>query len=290
MTPADPAPVLEERLLSACSAGLERARCVSARDVSAAPQAIAVVSWITPAHVSIEVGFAKADVAAWLSRELDFAATDPEIERWRAVGFTIALLVDDERFWSALPPPAPRADVPPSVAAAAPVTPSEREPPLLVEARALSGAGLVRGPWRWGGGLRFSAALSRLVFATGGLDYSLASDAALDVRWFDASLGLGLFADSLIGELDGRARLELLAENVAASVRRDALTDRSSVWVPGVSLGGDLLWEFAAPWLLSASADVFWLDGSTPITSAGRRVGTSAGAGVTLGLGAGYRF
>jgi hypothetical protein len=291
IAPADPAPALEERLLSACSAGLERARCVSARNIAAAPQAIAVVSWINPAHVSIEVGFAKTDVAEWLSRDLDFAATDPEIERWRAVGFTIALLVDDERFWSALPPESPAADVAPvNVTPEIPVAPGAPGPPTPLELRALGGAGLVRGPWRWGGGVRLSVPFSRLAFATGSANYALASDAALDMRWFDASLGVGLFADSLWRDVDGRVRLELLAENVAASVRRDALTDRSNVWVPGVSVGGDLLWEFAAPWLLSLSADAFWLDGSTPITSAGQRLGTSAGAGVTLGLGAGYQF
>ena len=65
---------------------------------------------------------------------------------------------------------------------------------------------------------------------------------------------------------------------------------RSSAWVPGVSLGGDVLYALGERWQMSARADVFWLDGSTGIRSAGERVATAAGAGLILGLGAGHRF
>ncbi|HWO13481.1 MAG TPA: hypothetical protein VNN80_28465 [Polyangiaceae bacterium] len=295
VAPADAAPTLADHLLRACSAGLSRARCVPARGLEGeTPHGVAIVSWAGAEHVSIEVGLAGAAGGAWVSRALDFAATDPETERWRAVGFTIALLADDPRFWPE-PTPAPEPD---SVLA----EPALTEPPegaaergagryaVSTELRALAGTGLVSGPWRWGAELRLAVPLSGPVFLTGSLDYALAQSAGLEVRWFDVTFGAGLLATSVLPGLDARARLELLGENVAARVERGAAADRRSAWVPGVSLGGDLLYPLGEGWQLSARGDAFWLDGSTGITSTGQRIGATAGAGVLVGLGAGHRF
>jgi hypothetical protein len=293
IAPEDPAPALEERLLRACSAGLQRARCVSARDAGTAARAIAVVSWSSTQHVSIEVGLAHVEQPVWLVRELDFAAADPEAERWRAVGFTIALLVDDPRFWSKVEAEAEAAPEPEpveSIAPEAPVAPAEVGAPVLLELRALTGAGVVSGPWRWGAELRLAVPLSPMFFVTGSVNYALAGDTSLDVRWFDTSLGAGVYAGSFWADIDARVRLELLVENVAVTARLEDLTGHQSTWVPGASLGGDLLWPISDPWVLSARADVFWLDGSTVVTRVGQRLGATVGAGAILGLGAGYRF
>jgi hypothetical protein len=295
IAPGPVAPALEDQLLRACSAGLARAVCVSARDtVAEPPRGIAVVSWASAEHVSIEVGLGRDDAPLWVSRELDFVATDPPRERWRAVGFTIALLADDPRFWprpepAAPPPPAPEPQDQGAPVAHDPAAAS-RDGAWLVELRGLGGSGVVAGALRWGGELRLSLPLSGSFFATASVDYALARDGALDVRWFDASLGGGLYAKALFADVDARLRVELRGENVAVTVRRDALTERHGTWVPGVSLGGDLLWPLAESWLLSARADAFWLDGSTAILSANQRLGTIAGAGLVLGLGAGHRF
>jgi hypothetical protein len=296
IAPEDPAPALEERLLRACSVGLQRARCVSARDAGAEARAIAVVSWDTSKHVSIEVGLANVAEPIWLSRELDFAAADPVAERWRAVGFTIALLVDDPRFWSKIEAEAEAlaealdAERVESVAPERPVTTADVGAPILLELRALTGAGIVSGPWRWGAELRLAIPLSPVFFVTSSVNYALTADSSLDVRWFDASLGVGVYAGSLLADIDSRIRLELLVENVAVTARLENLTGHQSTWIPGASLGGDLLWAIDEPWVVSTRADVFWLDGSTVVTRVGQRLGATAGAGVMLGLGAGYRF
>jgi hypothetical protein len=297
IAPGEPAPQLEEYLLRACSAGLERATCVSAASAGPSPRAIAVVSWTGPEHASIEVGLASSGeqpgsgAPAWLSRELDFAPGDPELERWRAVGFTIALLAGDSRFWTL-----PEAPEPPALASAlqVPSVPvqslGEDEAAVQFELRALTGAGLVGGPLRWGAELRLSVPLARTLFITTSADYALAREAPLDIRWFDVSLGLGLNAESLLPGVDGRLRLEALVENVAFSAKNGFLTDRTSAWVPGGVLGADLAWRVGEPWLLSVFMDLFVLDGSTSIASAGESLGASAGAGVLAGAGAGYRF
>jgi hypothetical protein len=294
VAPGEPAPLMEEQLLRACSAGLERARCVSARGLGGEkPRGIALVSWLGGERVSIEVGLASGDAPLWVSRELAFASADPEQERWRAVGLTIALLADDPRFWApVLPAPSapearPAVDAPSAASADGAPRPGNG---VLAELRGLTGTGVVSGPLRWGAELRMAVPFSSLFFFTGSVDYALASDTSLDVRWFDATLGLGLSAGSLFSNVDARLRFELLGENVAVTARRDGFSDRASAWVPGVSVGADLLWSVADPWLLGAGVDAFWVDGSTAILSAGERVGAVAGAGVMLGLGVGHRF
>jgi hypothetical protein len=286
IAPAEPAPALEGHLLAACNAGLSRARCVSAAGSAAPARAIAVVHWSDAEHVSIEVGLAGDDEPVWLSRELDFSLGDPEAERWRAVGFTIALLVDDPRFWARAEPSQPR-----DVASSEQPLPGSIDggPRASLELRGLTGTGLTSGPWRWGGELRLVLPVSNGFFLSSGVAFALASSTAFDVRWFDASIGAGAYA-GLVDDVEVRVRLELLVENVAVTVRQDAQTDHQDAWVPGGALGADLGWSLSAPWLLSARADVFWVDGSTVIEGGGQRLGVSASLGMLLGLGAGYRF
>jgi hypothetical protein len=300
IAPAAPMPALEAHLLAACNAGLEHARCVPASAVAGEkPHGVALVSWDGAAHVSIEVGLANGESPVWVSRELRFAGEDPEIERWRAVGLTIALLSDDPRFWPVPPEPASV----PSANASLPVdaTPSAVEvlgsgqgtfepSGAALELGGLVGTGVVSGPLRLGAELRVAIPVSAAFFATGSVSYALASDGSIDVRWFDAKLGVGVALGSPFDGVDVRARLELLGENVAITERRAGESARASAWVPGVSLGGDLLWSLDERWMLFARADVFWLDGATGIESAGERAGASAGAGAVLGVGAGYRF
>jgi hypothetical protein len=277
-------------MLGACSAGLSRARCVSAgevhADADAKAKAIAVVSWRSPEHVTIEVGLTDSEEAVWVSRELDFIEADPAAERWRAVGFTIALLVDDPRFWASVEPEPVAADPTDHEVTSEAAVPGGAR----IELRALTGAGLVSGGWRWGAELRSSIPFAGAFFVTGSARYALAHETSLDMRWFDVSLGVGLASPHLLPGVEGRLRLELLAENVAATMRVAELDDAQSAWVPGALAGGDLLVALGGPWALSMGADTFWLDGSTVIQGAGQRLATSAGAGVLFGVGAGCVF
>ena len=295
IAPAEAPPALEQLLLEACSTGLERARCVSARRLeSQTPRGVALVSWEGPGHVSIEVGLGanQGDAPLWVSRVLDFSQGDPENERWRAVGFTIALLADDPRFWPPEPEPESLAVAPIDTPPAEPAGPGPAldRVPIVAELRGLAAAGLLHGPWRWGAEARLAVPLGSVFVVTGGVGYSLASDASVDARWFDVSAGIGVRVPSLFADVDARLRFELLAQNVAVTAHLGELTDRNTAWVPGASFGGDLQAPLGDAWLASARADVFMLDGSTGINSAGRRVAASVGAGVVLGLGAGYRF
>jgi hypothetical protein len=302
ISPGDPPPLLEERLLSACSAGLKRARCIAAPALSpesdGAPRAVAVVSWDDAAHVSVEVGLG-SEQPAWIERKLSFGDRDPELERWRAAGFTVALLADDPRFWSE---PAPSGAMSPRAVSPAAPAPEPRDEPLATQAslsapspvevdlRGVSGAGLVSGAWRLGVEARTRVAVSNRFFVTAAAQYALASDAEVGVRWFDASVGLGYYVPAFSSHLHSRLRVELLAENLVATAHRDAVSERRSAWIPGGALGCDLIWPLGPAWAISGRVDGFWLDGSSVITDAGERVAVSAGAGILLGLGVSVRF
>ncbi len=297
IAPQAPAPELEERLLSACSTGL-RARCVAADAAATEPaDAVAVVSWTSATQVQIEVGLPGGE-AVWVSRELEFSRTDPELERWRSIGFTIAVLADDQRLWprerrverEAEDAAATQPALPLEPAPADAVLPATGSMPLQIDVRVLGGTGLAGGAPRLGAELRGWFAISELLGLTSSLEYSVASAPALDVRWLDFTLGLGVQSERLWHELGGRLRLEALLENVSALGRRGGRSERASAWVPGLLLGTDVSWRASERWSFSVRVDGFWLDGATAIQSAGEPLGTSAGAGVLLGLGAGCRF
>ena len=273
-------------MLRACSAALPSARCVRAGESGGAPSsAIAMVSWAGELRARVEVGVRQAEPPVWRTRELAFERGDPAIERWRAIGFTIALLAGDE----AAPRDEPAAPAPRDEPSAPP--PATAPASLAVEARALTGAGLVADAWRLGGELRVSWLLSPLIFVTTGFQYALASpDADVDVRWFDASIGLGLWDAALFDAVEGRLRAELLLENFAVTARREGLSEQRAVWLPGVLVGADLGWWLGPRWVLSAHVDAFGLDGSTTVTTGGERVAVNASLGVLLGAGVGVRF
>ena len=83
-------------MIEACTAALRRGRCELEAEGGEPPSAVAVVSWIGDDRMGalVEVGEA-ATTDRWARRSIEFVAADPERERWRAVGITVAALVGD---------------------------------------------------------------------------------------------------------------------------------------------------------------------------------------------------
>ena len=279
VAPADVA-VFEADLLDTCNEGLKRARCVlvdAEREAPARGQepsvvAVAVVSWHSDQEVLIEVGREQRGKPEWVSRTLRFEANDSPRERWRAVGFTTALLVGEEQQPPETPPPSQHA--------------------LVLGGRLLWGTGLEGGAFRTGAEGRLDVApWSGPWLLAVAAQYALArEDAAdLDVRWFAGSAGVG-WALALGDDFGLRVRAELLLENVAAGTTRDGLTDRESRWVPGVRGAFDLTWPQHGRWAVALSGQGFGVESSTPIASEGTRIGEASAVGALLSLGAEYRF
>lgn len=272
----DVPPVLEAVLLDACSSGLRRAQCRAAGVDVPEARAVAVVSWSDAAHVRIEVGVAPPE-GGWRVRELEFSDHDPETERWRAAGFTIALLVGEERFADVA---VDRPDEPVSSEALEPAF-------RALELKALTGTGLAGAELRWGGEARVGLGPAEAPwFAGAALQYARAPEqSGVQLRWLNWSVGAGLRLRDIVPGIEARARAEVLFEHVAASASRDGVSAQRAAWVPGLRFGADLVWPASGHFAVVGSVDAFWLDGSTPVTFEGARVAESAGGGLVASLG-----
>src|SRR5262252_2147997 len=136
LPPADIASPHVRALLESCSVAMRRkATCLLSQDLAPGEQgvAVAIVAWDGPARTQarVDVGLQAGENASWQSRSLPFSAGDPEVERWRAVGFAIATLLGDRVVESGAEPdkaaPRPAETLPPP-AGAAPGAPAPELP------------------------------------------------------------------------------------------------------------------------------------------------------------------
>src|SRR5664279_2629453 len=102
IAPPEPPADLARALVDACSAAVRVGSCSRAEGGMAAAvipkgTAAATVRWETAdgRRVQIEVGVAGEGQTAGRGRSIEFAATDPLVERWRSVGLTIATLAGE---------------------------------------------------------------------------------------------------------------------------------------------------------------------------------------------------
>jgi hypothetical protein len=175
-------------LLDTCSSAVRRGRCELSREdaTEEPPAAIAIVSWIGDGlrHARVQVGVRREVQATWATRDVYFEAADPELERWRSVGLTIAILIGELPETRALmaapedaaPSPEPAASVTPAPASAAPasstpatsaVPPADHAAPAIPPAPASSAAPASRGG---GGGALPKGFVGALVTYGTGLD------------------------------------------------------------------------------------------------------------------------
>jgi hypothetical protein len=272
LAPADVASPDAQALLGTCTVGTQaRARCVFSED--AAPDddriAVASVTWDGPTRMAahVEAGLRGGVLQPRRVRELSFSSLDPEIERWRTVGFAIATLVGDlveqdadvARRAPTPTQPAPAQPVPAPVQA----TPMPRGPAPISEAAALdtahdfvprwwldalfsaeSGAGSAPA---FGGEIDATRMLDReRWFLVGGVHVaaqSLDEDRLLILRP-DASLGAGLVALELGQRLRVTVRVEAMLElvHVAGTDPTTGLSAQSGRWLPGLAQGLDGVW------------------------------------------------
>lgn len=221
-------------MAAACSRAVPRGRCVlagSERDLR--PSAIAIVSWqgSQQQSVQIQVGTRSAGRTRWVSRQMHFSAADAPIERWRAVGLTVATLVGAQSPERRAPAPKPRPVAAPHVSRAA------SRKPIWVDLAALTGPGLETGAWRVGGRLAGAYALPELPAFVGlSLAYAVrdtdAHGISVGFLTLSGEAGAALKLPTFPVELDASGGLEL--EQIHASVDRGGLSDSGTRWVPGL--------------------------------------------------------
>jgi hypothetical protein len=251
---ADVASPYAQTLLDACTLGTQSlARCVAGHE-NADDQglAVAIVTWNGPArtgaHVEVEL---RAGVEQrWRARDLAFSAVDPEVERWRTVGFAIATiagnLVDHERAGSRHEPlPAPAAEhanreTPPPDDARDSSSRSWLDALFSVEANAGSSPA-------FGGEMRFARLLrpdSVFVTAAAACTVRRLDPDRLQILRLGISTGIGLVAV----RLGDRVRFSVRAGAALQLVQvtgTDTLTGASAQvgrWIVGLEEGLDGSW------------------------------------------------
>jgi hypothetical protein len=86
-----------EWVTAACSQAIATGACVAeGTELSEPPLAVAIVRLLAKRNrIHLEVGRRDDSQTTWRTRDLQFRARDPEAERWRTVGLTIATLVGE---------------------------------------------------------------------------------------------------------------------------------------------------------------------------------------------------
>ena len=287
IAPPEAPPPAVETLVRACSDGLRYGECVTAAE-GRQVRARASVIWLDQ-----ELFCAEVDVQPTTGHTGDegamricFEPTDPDLERWRAVGFTIATLADREGPPEVAPQPKEKPPPPP----APPERPRGWETWLGLGA--LAGPGLENGGSRWG--IRASAtqdlAQSPLLI-TGSFRWTMSvGDDPVAARWAGFSLGMGGHTTAIDTRFS--VRFEIITENLSVVARnpRTGATEEGDRWVPGFLLGGGLAWPGRGPVAVQVGGDAWRLRDGTAVTlydqrvAGWRAVGWSLLAGLELRL------
>lgn len=213
----EPNPTSLAALLDACTAALAKQACAETPSPDAAQ---ASVVWdATGTEAAVRLTQAVPPVV----RTLTFQPSDPELERYRAVGFAIGTWAQKdtdpglsepknhpESSRPVAPPPPPETAVPPEIETRPKATPKRNPRPreIYLDAHALVGTGSSAAV-RYGGGLGFS-----VLRAAGPLDLWLLSSGSLSAADLDGNteldmaywslgggIGTSLQNDTLIGSL-----------------------------------------------------------------------------------------
>jgi len=234
-------------MVTACSEGLPDGKCALARNTPESTQAaaVALVLWQGDQFLQVTVRVGRHG-SEWVTRNLSFTERDALVDRWTAVGLTVATLVGEGQPALAPEPPAQpplatgdeRHDFAPGPA---PVAPSVRPTPgpsapghpavasKHVELTAALG-GLVGPSWRnadWQRGLWMSLTAGQrgtpwIVEGFASYAHSagpqLANLGSLQSRWLSAGVGLGAAGSIQTLNLRCSAALELLFRRVSVDL------------------------------------------------------------------------
>ncbi len=287
IAPPESPPEAVQTLVRACNDGLRHGECRFGNTEEGDAWAVASVVWLDQDRYCAEISISPtpAHIDDGSAVRICFEPTDPELERWRAVGFTIATLADREE--------------PPEVAPQAEASTPPQAPPELPRGweswlglGVLAGPGLENGGSRWG--IRASAtqdlALSPLL-VTGSFRWTMSvRDDPVSARWAGFSLGMG----GHVTPVDTRLsfRFEIIAENLSV-VARDPLTgatEQGDRWVPGFLLGGGVAWPGRGPVALHLGGDAWRLRDGTEVTLFDQRVASWPAFGWSLVAGLDLRL
>jgi hypothetical protein len=230
------------QMVTACTSGVSPNRCASADDPEA-PKAshLAYVSWLDEAkqHALIEVGTPDKPRGHWRFQRLRFTTGDPPLDRWHAIGLTVATLVGTRE-----PEPA-RKDLPPALAAqpVAVEEHAEQPHPFWLAVQGSLGTGFQGSHPAAGINLRVAYAVEAVpLFSTLTAGSRAASDGSVLGTWWDFGVGLGAYWQ--LSSVRASAAALVVAQSFRASVESSGGDEDSGT---SATLGSGLLVELTWP-------------------------------------------
>lgn len=313
-----PAPPNDARdlaaLLSACSLALPVGACKlqGAVEQTQPAAAQAHVTWDEKGNALVLVQLESSDHQ--LTRELVFSVRDPQLQRWRTAGLTIATMVDELRIEReagtneptppAAPGPAPKPpSASPALAAASPAKPAPSSakpprPPLMVsrnpssnaiETGALLGVGIDGETARGGlfaGGLHDVAGMPALALVRVAFQVSSTDEPSLS--WLELGLGGGAYFSVGALRLETAGALEMVRTTASARSPTSGAVDEAAAWLPAAMLFARGVWPAHGSVSGSLGLSGQWTARQVAVTNAGQEVARAAA--YSVGLVGGIRF
>ena len=305
-------PELVAALLDACSDAVRRGPCVLARSQRTAapanepeaeeePKIVAVVVW-SPRRdrASVEVRLVDDADADTRTRDLEFSYADPQLERWRSVGFAVGMLADavvsegrsqnrgrsPRRTRQSGPTTRrPATTAGPDEAARASDSSKDEEASrsaeplrrIWLDAGAATGPGFDTGNWRLGGFARAAYAAGR-PFIQASFAYMVRAEdeTGLSAQWITVAVGAGHTVLGSTRSLSLQVRGEVLLENVSVSLSAPSAPadDSGHRWLGGLRVGADGSWEAVPSVGLVLGVDLTAVTGAVNVDVAGTRTAT----------------
>lgn len=297
----------------ALPAGACELKLATAQDAAVAAQA--QVTWDERGNAMVVV---QLDTASHqLTRELVFSARDPELQRWRTAGLTIATMVDELRIEreeqsssaATLPPtpapeaaPEPPAALPKPAPTAAPKPQPQRPKPQpraaeeapfpsrnALETGGLLGLGLNGATTRGGlyaGGLHDMSHLPALALIRAA--YQVSSSDQPSLSWFQLGLGGGAYFSVSTLRFEALGALEIVRIMASARSPTSSTVDDAAAWLPAATLIARAVWPAGGAVSGSLGMSGQWMARQVVVTNAGQEVARSPA--YSVGLIAGIRF
>lgn len=287
MATADSAPEPAAALVETCREGMKgRGTCLIAeapRQPSATETyAVAVVTWDGPAHkqARVEIGFREGARTDWRNRSIAFVPQDPDLERWRSVGFAIATLVGEGL--SAAPPDAgviPTARPDAQTTSEARVEPARPAPDALegrrvaVDAAFVVGRGAATHSPSMGASLDASIRIASNWSVQLGTSYAVQNVGTddLTIRWISGSAGASgsvRLTSSLA--LEGRLQAHLVHVRGDATDPATTGAGDAATWLVGARAGVGCSWMFSDRFGAVVGADATLTPGTTEFVAHGQ--------------------
>ena len=318
-----PAPPTDARdlaaLLSACSLALPAGACRSQSAVphTPAPAAQAQVTWDEVGNALVLVQLENS--SHQLTRELIFSVRDPQLQRWRTAGLTIATMVDELRIeheaeleasTAAPQPPVPPAPAQKPPSASSPVAPrgpavkpapnrgsSQHSAPLAprysssnaIETGALFGVGIDGETARGGlyaSGLHDVAHMPALALVR--VAYQLSSTDEPSLSWLELGLGGGAYFSIAGLRVETAGALEVVRTMASARSPTSGAVDEAAAWLPAAVLFARGVWPAHGSVSGALGLSAQWTARPVTVTNAGREVARAAA--YSVGLVGGIRF